>query len=209
MKKKLVIIIPGTKLLKRWPKIIQIFGNFFCTLFRLDSPSIEKTMKNLKEYLQSKKREVIFMRWNRGISRLSKWFAKRKLRNLLEKYKNYEISIIGISMAGDIILETIEKIQPTNIKLIILLCSINSNKEINFKTPKIINIYSKSDNLAQVATKILSPINGGQRLKGKNIENINLPKITHKDFLEKGIIKEGKFKNKKIPEMINYFLERN
>jgi len=206
MKKKVVIIVPGTKVLRKWPKFIQVVANFFVDLIGLKVPSIENT-DLLKKKIKTKRKKVIVLKWSQGFTLLSKWFAKKRLKNLLRRYKNYDIEIIGISMAGDIITNTLKEIRGENIKKVILIGALNSNQKINFKTPKIINIYSLSDDFIKLATKVLSPISGGQKLIGKNIENIIIPKLTHKDFLGKTKIKKGKFRNKTILEVINSFLD--
>jgi predicted SpoU family rRNA methylase len=206
MKKRVVIIVPGTRILKKWPNFIQIPANIFINLFKFKVPSLDNT-KHLKESIKNKKVKVVVLRWSQGFTRLSKWFAQKKLKNLLRKYKDYEVKIVGVSMAGDIITETLKNVQPKNVKKVILVGSLNSNQKINFKTPKIVNIYSQSDNFIKLATKVLSPITGGQKLIGKEIENIVIPEITHQDFLGKTKIPKGKFKDKTILEVINHFLK--
>ena len=72
---------------------------------------------------------------------------------------------------------------------------------------KIINIYSDADLFQRFAVRALSPLFGTVKLKGKNVKNVNLPGITHDKFFSNTKITRGRYKNKKISEIIEQFIK--
>jgi hypothetical protein len=123
-------------------------------------------------------------------------------------YLNEKVSIIGISLGGDIILETIKGKYFDNIKKVLLVCSVNEIKNIRFKHPEIINVYSKKDKLEDLAIKVFSPIHGGEKLTGKNVKNIVLPSMDHKDFCYDNPICTGKYKGIPITSLVISLIEK-
>lgn len=205
MKKEVVIIIPGAIPLKKYPSTLKNLGIKMGRMFNIrtyfeDHPHVWKKSKVLR------KKNFIWMHWTRGIGLISKFLAKRKLKRLLTHYKNENVKLVGVSLGGEIILETLKNQNYKNIKKVILVCSINEMKQIEFKHPPIVNIFSEEDKFAQLAIKLYSPIHGGERLYGKAIENIEIPQMQHADFCSDVKIKEGKFKGKRVTELIALFL---
>ena len=142
----------------------------------------------------------------RQIDGLSLWLARRKLARILKHYKNEKVKLVGVSLGGKIITDLMKEKFYKNISKVVLVCSINDLNKINYKHPAIINIYSENDNLAKLAIDFYAPFHGGQKLNGKNIKNIKLPNIDHDGFCSDRIVNAGKFKGKKITEILSSFL---
>lgn len=204
-KKEVVIFIPGANSLFRWPEPIR---NLTLKLERFlgIKPTLNDHVSVWKKSEHFKNKEFIWMHWRRGIDPISKYLAKLKLQRLLKHYKNGEVTLVGTSLGGDIILEILKEVNHANIKKIILVCSINEIKNLNFPHPKIYNIFSKADKLAELAINFYSPFNGGEIILGKNVKNIIIPKFDHADFCDDGKIKSGKYKGMKMTELISFFL---
>ena len=204
-KKDVIIIIPGTKALVAWSRPVQFISKFLAKIFRLNLVSKDHP-RYLHGKFNSKKHKIVWLRWSRGITGFSRWFGKKRLKKLLRKNRKRNVKIIGISMAGDLILEVFRENIYENVKKIILIGAVNTTKVIDFKHPLIINIYSKKDKFSRFATRLISPINGGKILKGKNIKNIQIPSFTHEDFCYDCSVKEGKYNGKKISDIVRKFL---
>ncbi len=205
MKKEITILVPGAYDLTTYPIPIQIISKFLARIFGIDL-ALTDQVKTWKKTSHFQGNEFVWMHWSRGIDGISKYFAKKKLKHLLEHYKNEKINLVGVSLGGDIILETLQKSSQDNINKIVLVGSINENKKISFPHNKIFNIYSEKDNFAKLAINFYSPILGGIKLEGKKIKNILLPKIKHDDFCKDSKIKSGKFKGKSITQLITSIL---
>ncbi len=203
---EIVIIVPGSKYIKSRPGIEQYFLLWFYKTVRIFKPISANYAKDWRKRVNSKNREVLWLHWGRGITFISKWFAVRKLRRLLRHHRSHKIKLIGISLGGAISLEAVEKEKNNSVNKIILVCSTNEDKTPDFDT-KIINIYSEKDLFARLATKVLAPVHGGQKLHGKHVVNVQIPDMTHDEFCADSRIKKGKYKGKSITQLINYFLK--
>ena len=113
--KEVIIIVPGAKDLSAWPKLIQDIVIFLSRIFKF-RPTYTDHVQVWKKKLVFKRKEVVWMHWGRGIGFISKWFAKRKLRRLLNHYEHHRVKLVGISLGGDIILEAIRSCKFGNIK---------------------------------------------------------------------------------------------
>lgn len=201
MKKEITIFVSGAKDLTRYPLFVQKIMGFLSRMFGFDLTKVNhvKVWKS-KSYFQGK--NFIWLHWLRGIGPVSKYLAKRKLSHLLNHYKNDNINLVGVSLGGEIILEVVKRIRPVNVKKIILVGSVNENKNISFPHPEIFNFYSDDDKFAKLATKIYSIFFGSEKLYGEHISNINLPHMQHHDFCLDTQIRSGKYKGKRITELI-------
>ena len=159
-----------------------------------------------KGFFSKRNSHVLWLHWSRGFTWISKMFAKKRLRHLLRTYKSYDVTLLGMSLGGEIALETAKKFP--NIKKIILIGSTNEKASFNLGGIEIINLYSTSDIFQKFAIHLLSPFFGSVCLKGKGVKNVNLPGITHDKFFANNQILSGKFKGKKISEVIESFIER-
>lgn len=206
-KKDLIIIIPGIKYLKSHSNLGQgVIGTLY-NLTHVFHPVYFDYAKNWKRELLNKGHKSIILTWERKIDPISRYLAIRKLKKkIYQKSKKYNVTLIGISAGGEIILETLKEknIEP-RLKKAILLASLNETTNIESKVP-IINIYSPYDLFLKIAIKTFAPIHGGLKLVGKNIKNIKLPKITHDEFCSAKKIKQGKYKNKTIVQLVNSFI---
>ena len=205
LKNEVILFVPGAKDLSKWPGITQSIVLFFSKVLRF-KPTYHDQVKVWKQKFIFKRRRVVWMHWDRGIGLISKWFAKRKLSKLLKHYISDNVKLVGVSLGGDIILEVIRGNKYNNLKKIVLVCSINEIKNISFEHPKIVNIYSRKDNFSRIAIELYSPIHGGDRLIGKNVENVEIPNMTHDEFCNDAEIKGGKYKGKSVTWLVKHFL---
>ncbi len=204
--KSIVIIIPGAKFIKSKNKFIQLVILWLYKLTGTLHPVYSNYADGWKEFFSRKNSHVIWMHWSRGFTKMSKFFAVRKLCRLLRQYKNEKITIVGMSLGGEIALESSEKFKNL-VKKIILVGSTNEKKKFDTGKTKIINIYSKKDKFQRMAIELLSPFFGSVILDGSNVKNINLPGVAHDEFFANKCVSAGRFKNKTISEVIEYYIE--
>ena len=114
--------------------------------------------------------------------------------------------MVGFSLGGEIVFEILKIRKFDNIKKVVLICSINPEKSISFKHPEIVNIYSPKDLITKYAIKVLEPFHGGKRLIGKNVKNVIVSDMRHRDFVFDKIIKKGRYKGKTITQLVNLML---
>jgi hypothetical protein len=207
MKKELVIFVPGAR--HRWSKK-KLFSNIIINFYNFLNKSAGSPNRNpatiWASALKKKHKEVFWLHWSGGVTHIEKWLAVRKLKKIINQYKNtHHIHLIGLSLGGEIVLEVLPKFEKF-IKSAILICSTNEKTKFNSKT-KIFNIYSPDDSFGQVATKILAPFKGGILLKGKNIKNISLPGMSHENFCLNDIIPSGIYEGKKLSYIITKIMD--
>jgi len=201
MKKEITIFIAGANKFSKWPKLSQKICTLLSKPLKLDKTDTEYT-KFWKKDIRFKKKSNIWMKWSRKTDIFSKSIAVYKLKKLLKKNQNINVNLVGISLGGGIILKTIQKKKYSNIKKIILIASINENKEIKNNKIPIYNIYSEKDNFAKFAIKLYSFNRGALKLNGESITNIPLPGMQHHELCENVTIKKGKYLGKRVTELV-------
>ncbi len=207
-KEEITIVVPGVKYLRSKNRKLQKAISFLYGLTNT-TPDYHNPENEWSKSLSKCHRKIIWLHWKQEISPLSKHAATKKLKNLIDQYKNfYKINLIGSSLGGEIVLETINKIKDGTVNIAIVLSSINENTKVNLKKTKIINIYSPYDKFRDDAIFLLAPIHGGRKLCGKNVKNIIIPKFSHDKFYSEEKVKFGRFKGKKITQIINHFLNQ-
>ncbi|MFH1358691.1 MAG: hypothetical protein ABIH37_02285 [archaeon] len=202
--KEIVIIVPGAAPLTKYPIFIRYL--FFSILYFLRIKPIKEDHADIWGRKLLRKNGFIWFYWSRKVDNFSLKIAERRLKKVLDSYKNKNIKLVGISIGGQIILETLMKKSYDNVSKIIFIGSINGYHKINFKHKKIINLYSKKDFLTYISIKILSPFHGSRRLYGKNIKNIILPNLTHNQICSDAKVEKGRFKGKSITQIITQLL---
>ncbi|MFC1740978.1 hypothetical protein ACFL3V_00390 [Nanoarchaeota archaeon] len=202
--KEVVIVVPGVHDISYYPSWIKSLSFFLFRLLRI-RPILKDHLTVWKGRIDHGPR-TIWMKWTRHADPVSLWLARRKLKRLLRQHKNERVSIVGISMAGDIILDVIKDANP-QVSRVILACSVNGHTKIDFPHPRIINIYSDKDRFVQMAIDVYSPFFGGKRLEGKDVKNVVIPNFTHDEFCSDVRIKKGRFKGKRITQLVNGFLK--
>jgi pimeloyl-ACP methyl ester carboxylesterase len=207
MKKKIVVIVPGAKFIKSRNKFVQSVIVFLYRLTNTNNPVYNNYADGWKPFFASRNENVIWLHWSRGFTNISKNFAVRKLNRLLKNYKTYEVTLVGMSLGGEIVLESARNFKGC-VKKIILVASTNEKERFNEGKAKVINIYSSEDDFQKLAIKVLSPIYGSVHLKGKNVTNVNLPGIAHDRFFANVKVGSGKFKDKTISEVIELFIKK-
>ncbi len=206
-KKELIIVIPGAKYIRSSLPFIQKTILFFYHLTNTRDPVYSNYALTWKNKLYKKNRQVTWLHWGRGISAISTWFAVRKLKKIINKYKNtHTISIVGISLGGEIALETLKFFPDSTFDKIILLASINGHAKIKNNTVRIFNLYSLNDTFAKISTKVWAPVHGSMILNGKNVTNVEIDGMSHDQFCSDALIREGRFTGKSIFEVVNSYL---
>jgi len=206
LKKEIIIVVPGANSLLKWPYWIQGIVLFFLKLMKIEPVYLDhKKIWHTK--IGFSKSEVLWLHWGRGIISISKWFAVRKLRRLINHFMHHPVKIIGISLGGEVIIEAIRNREYSNIKKVILVCSVNEIKKIPQEEVDTVNIYSVSDRFSKLAIELLSFDRGRRRLLGKHIKNVDLPGMTHRNFCYNDLISNGKYKGKRPTDVVNLFLK--
>lgn len=206
-KEELVIIVPGAKYIKSNLKFFQKIIVSFYEMMNVHHPIHNNYAELWTKRLGKEGRKVFYLHWNRGFSNYSVNLAKRKLKRIINEYQNnHDVKIAGISLGGEIAIETANELNDDSIKKIILICSTNKNQNISLKMP-IINIYSSVDLLAKISTRILAPVKGGMRLIGKTVTNLVIDDFSHDDFCLDKEIPYGAFKGKTMTQLVDFLLK--
>ena len=201
----LVILVPGAKYVRSPIKPVQRLIAWVYDYTKTTHPIYQNYIKHWQAKLEPEF-STITLDWNRGISPQAIAQGAESLRSLIAQYNNHDIRLVGISMGGRLILEMLRTIDIPLVSQIILVCSAHShNHEVN-PAHRIINIYSEEDELARLAIKTLSPLNGGQPLCGDNVTNVILPDMSHSEFCSDAKIKEGVHQGKHLTDLVAEFL---
>lgn len=205
MKRELVIFVPGAKYIQASNNWFERMVGAFYTAINFLVPPKKNYSISWAKALKKKNRDVIWLHWGGGITLVAKWRAVRKLKKLIEHYKNtHNIYLVGLSLGGEIVRATIP-FTDGEVKLVILLCSTNERTKINTKT-RIFNVYSPNDKFAKFSAKELAPFRGGILLEGKNVKNMSIPNLRHEDFFLNRKIKSGKYRGKRMSDVVNNLL---
>ena len=124
MKKEKIIIVRGAKTIEKHSRILRdlympILKRFFPELIILD----DNYTKIWKKNLEKRNRQIIILDWDGSIDPISKYRAMRKLNALLKKNGKGKVKIIGISMGGDLVLDTLNKENVKDVDRVILIAS--------------------------------------------------------------------------------------
>lgn len=204
-KKELIIVIPGPKFMEGLSKPIRKSIIYLYGLTNVLHPVYYNYGKKYAQDFSYKDKQGIWLHWERGVNPLSRWLAVKRLRKIIKEYSNnYKISIVGISLGGEIALEALNKIEDGKVRKLVLVCPVIENPVIKAKKTKVVSIYSNHDYFAKLSAKILSPIIGD--IKGRGIFNIEIPSFSHDNFCNNDKIKYGKYKGKRIGEVIISYL---
>jgi hypothetical protein len=206
-KRQLVIVVPGVKYIHSDLNLLQRLILFIYHFTHTINPPYNYP-KRWKHKFDRGNRAVLWLKWNRGITPLSKWIGVMKLKKKIKENKDkYDvIRIVGISMGGEIALEAARFFDDGVIKKIILVCSPNQKNHITLKRTKVINMYSKYDLIAKFGILIFAPFHGGKKLYGNTVRNIKIPKFSHGKFCRDETINSGNWKGKTVTQVINRFL---
>jgi len=207
-KREIVIVIPGPRYIKSRIKPIQRFIVSSYRLLNNREPIYYNYAQSYAHKLRNINRNAIWLHWGRNVFPMSRWLAVRKLRRLIKKYKgNHKIIIVGISMGGEIALEALKNVDEKSINKLFLICPVIENTNHKPRKLKTISFFSKADEFAKISAKVLSPVEGGIKMIGKNIKNINIPRFGHDSFCADKTISFGKNKGKKVSDIILEFLD--
>ena len=147
--------------------------------------------------------EIVAVEWKADLNPLSKIHAVKELRKAIDIYtKEYNVIIVGTSLGGLIATDALKHFSSSNVSNLILVGSINKHKKIDLDGIKILNVYSKQDTLARLATRFLAPIHGSQELEGENVTNISIRGVRHDQLFKDHKVSSGKYKDKTIGQAI-------
>jgi len=207
--KEVLIIVPGAKYLSTRSSIVRSLILLFYKTTRILNPVYTNYAEEWSAKFKKENREVVWLRWNRGFTIWSRWSASKMLmREVLEyKKRGYKIQVVGISLGGDISLRVLDKIEDGYIDKIVLICSTNTQKKVKKTKTKLFNIYSPYDLFVRLATRVIAPISGGIILEGDSVENVCIENFSHDKFCSDDVIEVGKYKGKRITDIVKEFLE--
>jgi hypothetical protein len=204
MKKEVVIVIPGANYIKSRNFFIRNIARILYKFTNVKKPINKNDSRKWTKKLKSPGRKVVRLNWSGKVNPLSIRRAERKLERLLRKYSKYDVKIVAISLGGDFVLDLLRHNNIPSIKKVILIAS--TNKKSNLGNKDVINLYSKEDLFVRLAITVLSPFKGIQKLTGKHVTNILLNNITHDKFCSDALISGGKYKGKKISDIVKSHL---
>jgi hypothetical protein len=209
--KEVVIVVPGAKFLSDNNHLTRSIILFFYGIMHVLKPIYNNYAKEWGSKFERRNRKIIWLRWNRGFTIWSRWAGASILKKEVLKYhkKGYKIKIVGISLGGDIAIRVLNKLPENTIDRIIFICSTNTNKKISKPGTKIFNIYSPYDLFVVISTRILAPITGGILIEGPLVKNIAIEHFRHDEFCADEIIKTGKYKGKRITDLVKEFLNED
>jgi len=204
-KKDLIIFVPGAKYVYSKYDFLERAIRKFYELTNILNPIRFNYALLWQERLRKTDNEVIWLHWNGGVNLISKFFAVRRLKRIINHYHStHNIKLVGLSLGGEIVLEAAQKL-PSKIQKIVLLCSTNEHIHQTIKVP-IYNLYSPDDLFEKFSAFVLSPFHGGVRIYGEKVKNIILAKLRHEDFCKDSLIRSGKYKGLKVSEVVKLFL---
>ena len=206
--KEVIIIISGAKYLNSKIPLIKHIILLFYKFTRIARPVYKNYAKDYGQKISKVGRKIVYLDWDRGFTIWSVWRAEKLLSSEINKYlkEGYKINIVGISLGGDIALHIINELKDGDIDKVVLISSINIDKTMDKNITKFLNIYSSDDLLAEVGTRFMAPVHGGDMLEGNSVKNINVDGFSHNQFCSDNIIKNGEYKGKRISELVKDFL---
>jgi hypothetical protein len=209
MKKEVVIIVAGTKYINsKIPFIKKLLLRLY-QLVRNSEPVYQNYAKDYGHKIRREGREIIYLDWDRGFTSFSVRKGKNKLKeqalDLISK--GYRVSILGISLGGDIALRVINELKDGDVDKVVLICSVNVDNTMDKERTKFLNIYSSDDLLAEIAIKLKAPIHGGDALEGNSVKNILINGFGHNQFCTDEVIDCGEYKGNRISDLVKDFLD--
>lgn len=205
-KKEMIIIVPGIKVLKKWPVPVSKLILFLAGRFHLFKPVYYEYTKNWAEKMRVKGKKVILLHWSRNLGIFDNLSAERKLAKLIAKYhKKYNINVVGISMGGKIAWDITKKFSDREIKKLILIAAVGIPNKVSLDGIKLVNFYSDADKIAKFASEIIRPFDGTLKILGKNIKNIKF-NFDHIDFCVGSKILSGSFVGKNFVDVVEKYV---
>lgn len=203
MAKSLVILVPGAKYIKSRSPVMKHIILWFYRVSKIFTPIYIDTGDLWTRELRRKRPDLVVGNWPGDITTLSRWIGARKIIKMIDKNAGKDIILVGISLGGDVARVVAHK---RDVKKVILVCSMNRRTRVKTKKTEWVNIYSPDDKLLDVGLRMLAPLRGGMRIRGKNVTNIELPEFTHDKFCNNGNIASGQYRGKKITAVVKSFL---
>jgi hypothetical protein len=207
--REVVIVVPGAKYINSRNSFIKNIILLFYRSTRILKPVYTNYTQEWLGKFEQENRKVVWLRWNRGFTIWSRWLGYCVLKKevLYRKRLGYRVKVVGISLGGEIAVKVLEKLGSGYIDKVVLICSANTDKEVNVDGTKIYNIYSTYDLFIRLAIKLLAPIHGGMILGGDFVENIEIKNFSHDKFCSDDLIEVGKYKDNRITDLVKEFLK--
>ncbi|MBM3247205.1 hypothetical protein FJZ17_01520 [Candidatus Pacearchaeota archaeon] len=140
--------------------------------------------KQIKDYLIKNKVKCRIFYWGGDIWL---WRIKKEANKLAQEIKKAKQPVIIFAKSNGGIIAQLASKRTNLIKKIVQIGCPNLSIKPLSKT-KIINVYSKEDNIQRrgiILNSILNLSRGSRTLKGNNVKNIILRDINHRDFNSK------------------------
>jgi len=208
--KEVIIVVPGAKYIQSKILFFQKFVLFFYRLVNIKNPVYKNYIKDWEPYLKKDDRKIVLLDWDQGLAPWSLWLAKVMLKMQIFKHleEGYTVNLMGFSLGGEIVINTINEYKDKEINKVVLICSVNTDNTMDKTVTKFLNIYSPHDLLATIAIKVFAPVHGGSVMQGDSVKNISVDKFGHDNFCINDVIENGAYKGKRITDLINEFLDK-
>ncbi len=208
--KEVVIVVPGAKYIQSKIVFFQKFVLFFYRLVNIKNPVYKNYVQDWESKISKPGRKIVLLDWDQGLAPWSLWLAKIMLKLQIFKHleEGYTVNLLGFSLGGEIVINTINDYKDGEINKVVLVCSVNTDNTMDKNITKFLNIYSLHDLLATLAIKLFAPVHGGSVLKGNSVKNISIDNFGHEQFCTNEIITDGQHKGKRITDLINDFFDK-
>ncbi len=208
--KEVIIVVPGAKYIQSKILFVQKFVLFFYRLVNIKNPVYKNYIKDWEPYLKKDNRKIVLLDWDQGLAPWSLWLAKLMLKVQIFKHLNegHTVNLMGFSLGGEIVINTINEYKDGEINKVVLVCSVNTDNTMDKNITKFLNIYSPHDLLATIAIKVFAPVHGGSVMQGDSVKNISIDNFGHDNFCINDMIENGTYKGKRITDFINEFFDK-
>jgi len=181
-KKSVLIIVHGLwkkRLGIRWlDKLID----FFAKELTAGRSIARRDYHEFADFITADYDKIELFRWDGKIyPKLDSIPESERLECLLEKYKNYTIDILAVSLGGLIVEKTL-KYSPIRINKLIYVGAVHKAYSPLKNVDLIINIYSTIDKMFYFANDVYEGA-GNFLLMGENVMNIALRTLKHDELL--------------------------
>jgi len=182
MKKKVLIIVHGVFPKRFHNRMAENFRSIFLGMLTSERGIKRKDYHKLADYLRNDYDAVELLPWDGKTNRHRDLEpAIKRLVKLLKKYRNWQISIIAVSLGGLIAQEALIQAPEVSVKHLVYIGAVHNGRHKLKNARKTFNIYSKIDKMFFFANDVYEGM-GNAFLKGEKVINLLLPNIRHGDL---------------------------
>lgn len=182
MRKKITLYIQGVNYLSSPKPLLQRLLNLGYRFINA-KPNYKVARPDWLTKENTHSEEVIAVEWKADLNPASKASAIKELKKTISFYSaEHTIILVGTSLGGLIATKALAGFSGKEVSNLILVGAINTRRKLSLEGIRVLNIYSKEDLLARLATRISAPMHGSQELEGENILNIEISKARHDEL---------------------------